>query len=217
MNAPSGSAGLQALVPWIVIVAFLFSMVWLQIRPDPFSFGTDEGFNLMKTFLMARASGCSLISGATSPRFCLAAARDICHPGRLGNHRSPHNFAVRRTAAARGARSFTGQHWKWEMLAVLHARTTQSTTMITDDPLIAFRAGIPVDPHLAVFATKRRLSGLLSESTVEERLRATRADFVLFSGQTLQGLPGLTEVLAQHYLPLRQAGRLQLHERIPIP
>ncbi|MEN9728729.1 MAG: hypothetical protein RL434_3095 [Pseudomonadota bacterium] len=120
-------------------------------------------------------------------------------------------------AVAKTARQFAGQHWKWEMLELLRARTTRNTTMITDDPIIAFRAGVPVDPHLAVFSNKRRISGLLDESMVEKRLRLSRPDFVLFGSHTLQGLPGLTAILTRHYRPLHRAGRLHLHERIPIP
>jgi len=113
----------------------------------------------------------------------------------------------------RTAEDFAGQQWKFDLVDLIRQDSGAGVPIIADDPLFAFRAGVPVDPYLAVFSNKRQSSGLLDEALLGKRLGIIQPVHVLFSTQTLRNLPGLPRLLARDYRLLRQAGRWQLHER----
>lgn len=113
----------------------------------------------------------------------------------------------------RTAEDFADQQWKSGLVELIRQGSGPDTPMIADNPLFAFRAGVPVDPFLTVFSNKRQNSGLLDEALLGERLGIVQPVQALFSAQTLRNLPGLPHLLARDYRLLRQAGGLQLHER----
>lgn len=87
----------------------------------------------------------------------------------------------------------------------------QTSWMVTDLPMFAFRAGIPVPPNLAVISAKRFTSGALTEETIIETVREYNPEQVLIGRFKL---PGLEQSLNENYaLILERDQELKLYIR----
>jgi len=83
--------------------------------------------------------------------------------------------------------------------------------MVTDLPMFAFRAGIPVPPNLAVISGKRFASGALTEETIIETVREYSPEQVLIGRFEL---PRLEQSLFENYaLVLEREQELKLYIR----
>jgi hypothetical protein len=83
--------------------------------------------------------------------------------------------------------------------------------MVTDLPMIAFRAGIPVPPELAVISGKRFAAGELSEQEIIDEVKQYQPEQVLIGRFEL---PLLEQYLTGSYLPiLDREGELRLYVR----
>jgi hypothetical protein len=86
--------------------------------------------------------------------------------------------------------------------------------MVTDLPMFAFRAGIPVPPELAVISGKRFAAGELSEQDIIAALDQYQPEQVLIGRFDL---PGLEQHLAEGYLPiLEREEELRLYVRMDL-
>ncbi len=89
--------------------------------------------------------------------------------------------------------------------------TDRTEWMVTDLPMFAFRAGIPVPPELAVISGKRFAAGDLSEQEIIDTLERYQPEQVLVGRFEL---PLLELHLAGSYLPiLEREGELRLYVR----
>jgi hypothetical protein len=87
----------------------------------------------------------------------------------------------------------------------------QTNWMVTDLPMFAFRAGIPVPPNLAVISGKRLASGGLSEETMIETVREYSPEQVLIGRFEF---PALEQSLLENYaLILEREQELRLYIR----
>jgi hypothetical protein len=87
----------------------------------------------------------------------------------------------------------------------------QTNWMVTDLPMFAFRAGIPIPPNLAVVSGKRLASGGLSEETMIETVREYSPEQVLIGRFEL---PRLEQFLLEDYaLILERDQELKLYIR----
>jgi hypothetical protein len=82
--------------------------------------------------------------------------------------------------------------------------------MITDMPMLAFMAGLPVPPDLTVISWKRIAAGDLSEADILESLREYRPEQVLFGRFSL---PTVDQYLLQNYRVIHQRGTMILYIR----
>ena len=86
----------------------------------------------------------------------------------------------------------------------------QTRWIVTDMPMYAFRAGLPIPPNLVVFTNKRLLTGFLSD----EELRATFLEYD--PEQVLLGrfeYPILDEILAQRYRLVHERNEVRIYIR----
>jgi hypothetical protein len=87
----------------------------------------------------------------------------------------------------------------------------QTEWMVTDLPMFAFRAGIPVPPELAVISGKRFAAGELSEQDIIDKVKQYQPEQVLIGRFEL---PLLEQYLNGSYLPiLEREGELRLYVR----
>ena len=87
----------------------------------------------------------------------------------------------------------------------------QTEWMVTDLPMFAFRAGIPVPPELAVISGKRFAAGELSEQEIIDEVKQYQPEQVLIGRFEL---PLLEQYLNGSYLPiLEREGELRLYVR----
>jgi hypothetical protein len=87
----------------------------------------------------------------------------------------------------------------------------QTKWMVTDLPMYAFRAGIPVPPELAVISAKRIAAGELSGSELLNAVQEYKPEQVLLGRFDF---PELQEYLAEnYYLILERPGELKLYAR----
>jgi hypothetical protein len=83
-----------------------------------------------------------------------------------------------------------------EMLAIISDYADETTLMITDRPMFAFRTGIAVPPELAVFSGKRFLTGSLTEKDIIRVIRSTNPEQVAL---TRFSMPDVSAYLADNY------------------
>jgi 4-amino-4-deoxy-L-arabinose transferase-like glycosyltransferase len=83
-----------------------------------------------------------------------------------------------------------------EMLAMISDYADETTLMITDRPMYAFRTGIAVPPELAVFSGKRFLTGSLTEKDIIRVIRSTNPEQVAL---TRFSMPDVSAYLADNY------------------
>jgi hypothetical protein len=83
-----------------------------------------------------------------------------------------------------------------EMLAIISDYADETTLMVTDRPMFAFRTGIAVPPELAVFSGKRFLSGSLTEKDIIRVIRSTNPEQVAL---TRFSMPDVSAYLADNY------------------
>lgn len=90
----------------------------------------------------------------------------------------------------------------------------QTNWMVTDLPMFAFRAGIPVPPELAVISGKRFAAGELSEQDIIAAVDKYHPEQVLIGRFKL---PLLEAHLSESYLPiLEREGDLRLYARLDL-
>jgi hypothetical protein len=82
------------------------------------------------------------------------------------------------------------------MLAIISDYAEETTLMVTDRPMFAFRTGIAVPPELAVFSGKRFLSGSLTEEDVLRIIRSTNPEQIAL---TRFSMPEVVAYLADNY------------------
>ncbi len=69
----------------------------------------------------------------------------------------------------------------------------QANWLMTDRPIYAFRAGLPVPPLLAVSSWKRLASGQLSDASVQEMMERTSPELVLLVRWRWEALDGILD------------------------
>jgi 4-amino-4-deoxy-L-arabinose transferase-like glycosyltransferase len=86
----------------------------------------------------------------------------------------------------------------------------ETNWVVTDLPMYAFRARLPVPPNLAVFSLKRVETGSLSEAEVEETVRNYMPEQVLIGRFNF---PSLQTFLEQHYRVIHSKEGMKLYLR----
>jgi hypothetical protein len=82
--------------------------------------------------------------------------------------------------------------------------------IVTDRPIYAFRVGLPVPPHLAVFSEKRLVTGELTEDQVLNTIREWEPEQVLLARFSF---PSVEAYLEQDYLIVHQKPQMKLYVR----
>jgi hypothetical protein len=75
----------------------------------------------------------------------------------------------------------------------------EQTTVLTDDPMIAFVAGLEVPPTLIDTSRVRISTGYLTRELLEERIEADPPEYVLFWSNRLRRVPGFLQYVRAHY------------------
>lgn len=70
-----------------------------------------------------------------------------------------------------------------ELMSQIMVYAPQTTWMITDSPMFAFKANIATPPYLAVISHKRIWSGELSKEQIGEMITQWKPELILFSGK----------------------------------
>jgi hypothetical protein len=70
-----------------------------------------------------------------------------------------------------------------ELMSKIMDYASRTKWMITDAPMFAFRANIPIPPNLAVISHKRIWSGELLKEQIGETIEAYQPELILFSGK----------------------------------
>ena len=86
----------------------------------------------------------------------------------------------------------------------------ETNWVVTDLPMYAFRARLPVPPNLAVFSAKRVETGKLTEEEVAETVRKYMPEQVLIGRFTY---PSLEAFLEQHYRVIHSKEGMKLYLR----
>ena len=86
----------------------------------------------------------------------------------------------------------------------------ETNWVVTDLPMYAFRARLPVPPNLAVFSLKRVETGNLTEEEVAETVRKYMPEQVLIGRFTYPSLEGFLE---QHYRVIHSKEGMRLYLR----
>jgi hypothetical protein len=89
-----------------------------------------------------------------------------------------------------------------------HAADTR--WVVTNLPMYAFRAGLPVPPSLAVMSEKRIVTGELTEAQIIAIIEEVRPEQVLLGRREF---PELEAVLKEDYRLLYTRGKRQLYLR----
>ena len=98
-----------------------------------------------------------------------------------------------------------------KVLRKINQYAAQTRWMVTDMPMFAFRAGIPVPPNLAVISWKRFAAGELTEDEILETVKTYQPEQVLIGRFEL---PALDAYLRENYhLMLEREGDLALYVR----
>ena len=82
--------------------------------------------------------------------------------------------------------------------------------IVTDRPIYAFRVGLPVPPHLAVFSEKRWVTEELTEDQVIDTIREWQPEQVLMGRYSY---PSIEEYLKQDYQIVHQMPYKKLYLR----
>lgn len=85
--------------------------------------------------------------------------------------------------------------------------SSETRWVVTDVPMYAFRARLPVPPQLAVFSSKRLETGNLTEEEVINVMREYQPEQVLLRRFKL---PKVEEYIAQHYILIHSNGPIKL-------
>jgi 4-amino-4-deoxy-L-arabinose transferase-like glycosyltransferase len=86
----------------------------------------------------------------------------------------------------------------------------QSSWVVTDMPMYAFRTGVPVPPELAVFSAKRVETGDLTEADILAAVREYRPEQIMFGRFRF---PGLRRELLEEYDLIYEDSDMQLYLR----
>jgi hypothetical protein len=84
----------------------------------------------------------------------------------------------------------------WHIVREMGEHRAETTWVYTDKPMIAFRAGFPVIPELAVVTEKRWITGEIGEKEIMEGIKAWEPDQVLIGRFEL---PSVEDYLSRHY------------------
>jgi 4-amino-4-deoxy-L-arabinose transferase-like glycosyltransferase len=105
---------------------------------------------------------------------------------------------------------FSAGPYKEKVLKRMIRYAPQTHWVVTDLPMYAFRAGLPVPPNLAVFTTKRIKTGNLTEEEIVETMQTYQPEEVLF---TQPYFPGITQYLNENYRLVRSQNTFNLYIR----
>jgi hypothetical protein len=86
----------------------------------------------------------------------------------------------------------------------------QTHWIVTDMPMYAFRAGLPIPPNLVVFTTKRLFTGFLPDEELRETIRKYNPEQVLLGRYEY---PALDEILARNYRLAHQRNGVRIYIR----
>jgi len=86
----------------------------------------------------------------------------------------------------------------------------QSKWVVTDLPMYAFQAGLPVPPNLAVFSLKRFASGNLTEDDIVQTIQEYRPEQILLGRQEY---PVIKKFLMERYTMIFTKGMVELYLR----
>jgi hypothetical protein len=95
-----------------------------------------------------------------------------------------------------------------EFLEAIQQRAGQTHWMVTDLPIFAFRAGLPVPPSLAVISRKRLASGDLTEEKIRGMIETYHPEQVLMGRFDL---PALENYLEEEYQLVKTWGKKRLY------
>ena len=95
-------------------------------------------------------------------------------------------------------------------LTEMHNFGQETRWMVTDLPMYAFRIGVPVPPHLAVFSFKRVITGNLTEDEVIYSVEEWQPEQVLI-GRFI--FPDLEEYLKKDYALIHERSGVKLYVR----
>jgi hypothetical protein len=85
---------------------------------------------------------------------------------------------------------------KYQLVAKMIQHAPRTHWVVTDSPMYAFRAGLPVPPHLAVISRKRLSTGALNESEILHTIREWKPEQVLIARFKF---PSIVNYLEEHY------------------
>ncbi len=96
-------------------------------------------------------------------------------------------------------------------LRVVLKYAPQSTWMVTDMPMAAFRANLLVPPNLAVFTTKRYASGFLSQEEIIDAVKEYQPEQILFGRSEYPLVDSFLQT--QNYQLVQDGGLIKLYIR----
>jgi len=96
-------------------------------------------------------------------------------------------------------------------LRIVFKYAPQSTWMVTDLPMFAFRAGLPVPPNLAVFTAKRYASGFITQEDMIEAVEEYQPEQVLLGRYEYPLVDSY--LVSQNYQLVHQADQVKLYIR----
>lgn len=97
-----------------------------------------------------------------------------------------------------------------QLLVEMNEHATETHWVVTDLPMFAFRARLPVPPHLAVFSAKRVLTGNLTEDQVLNTIRSWQPEQVLLGRFQF---PAVENYLEQNYTLILSKADYKLYLR----
>ncbi len=97
-----------------------------------------------------------------------------------------------------------------KFLHIMEEYAPRTHWIVTDRPILAFRVGLSVPPHLAVFSEKRLVSGELTEDQILNTIREWRPEQVLLARFSF---PTIEAYLEQDYQLVHQKPQMKLYVR----
>ena len=99
---------------------------------------------------------------------------------------------------------------KLRVLDTMNQYAGQTSWIMTDMPMYAFRVGRPVPPNLATFSQKRLSTGSLTETDILDAMREYQPEQVLIARFAI---PALEEYLQENYTQILSAEYFRLFLR----
>ncbi len=98
----------------------------------------------------------------------------------------------------------------YRLVEKMNTYAQETHWMVTDRPMYAFRAGVPVPPNLAAISWKRVATGTLTEQKILDTIRETRPEHVLL---TRFKWPSIKQYLKDHYREIYSQSGKKLYLR----
>jgi hypothetical protein len=96
------------------------------------------------------------------------------------------------------------------IIYMMDNRSNDDTWVVTDLPMYAYLAGLPVPPEIAVISSKRVETGLITDREMIDIVREYQPEEVLIGRFNF---PLLESYLAEHYQVIHQTGNKILYIR----